>query len=80
MIKKITDEDLVWIRKRVNTKVAADIAEFINSGDSACEVVISDYKSPQAAFNAYKQSAKRAGYGVKFTVRGKRLFMYKEEV
>ena len=80
MIKKISEEDIIWVRKRVNTQVMADIAEFIQSGDSACEVVANNYKTTHSAYNTYKNSAQRAGYGVKFTIRGNRLFMYREDV
>lgn len=79
MIKKLSEEDLLWVRKKVNNKVMEDINEFIQSGDTACEIVLGDYKNPQSAYNAYKTSATRAGFGVKFTVRGNRLFMFRED-
>ena len=80
MIKKISDTDFEWIRKKVNNKVALDIEEFIQSEETACEVISDDYKSVESARNAYKVAAKRCGYAVEFTVAKNRLFMFRKEV
>ena len=79
MIKKISNTDFEWIRKKVNNKVALDIEEFIQSEDTACEVVWDGYKSCECARSAYKTSAKRLGYAVEFTCVKNRLFMYRKE-
>lgn len=80
MIKQITQEEALFVRKRVNNAVAQDIAEFINSDIDVVEVVASNYKSVESARNAYKVCAKRCGYGVDFTCVKGRLFMFKKEV
>ena len=80
MIKQITPEDAIWVRKRVNNAVMADITEFVNSDADAVEIVTSDYKSVQSARNAYAVAAKRCGYAVELFSRGDRLFMFKKGV
>lgn len=71
MIKKLSEEDFALVRKRVNTNVVADIQEFIQSGDSACEIVTDGYKNIHSAYGAYMSAAKRCGYGVSVMTRGK---------
>ena len=79
MIKKISEQDFQMVRKRINTQVAADIHEFMQSDDTVCEVVASNYKTIESARNAYKVAAKRCGYAVNLTACNDRLFMFKEE-